>query len=814
MDSPLLIAFGFFNPWLLWGLGLGAAPIIIHMLYKRRYQQVPWAAMRFLLAAARKNSRRIRLEQLMLLTVRVLILVLVALALAQPFVESAGTTLDADQPTHRILVVDASFSMAYQVGELSRFARAQEFARQIVSNRRQGDAFQLIRICGSSPSTVVRQPAFQQEPVLDEIERLSLTEEPGDVLASIRQIPEMLESVPRLTQKEVCIISDLQSTSWNRSEEQSELRSLFESISKRARITVIDLAQPDSANVAVTRLVAQKPFVDVERPIRLQSSVQNYSNSLLSRYPVELYVDDRLMETSFVDVPPHTQVEAEFTIQFDSPGNHRAEVRLADDGLSLDNSRHLVLSVHDELHVLLVNGRQTGRPEDNATYTLETVLAPQTSGQSWQGSTRPRVISEGELLATDLSLYDCVFLCDVNRIVPSEFDLLLAYVRSGGALVICLGSQVNAENYNQLLYRDGRGVLPAKLGERRGESSDPTESSVFRFKTDDLSHPIVDPFEGNVGAGLETTLVFEYFSATLPEQSSPAVPSRLRASIDLAAAHEVARDRERIRSKVALSFDSGDPAIVECRVGSGRSLLITTSLDNRWGPWPLQRSFPPLVHEMLRFAVSATAEEQRRLVGDPLILRFPISAYDVDVRLKPPGDLEELDVAMGAGEPTRVAFHETGKSGFYEFSLGPPLNRRKLYAVNVDTTESDLAAASEEQLQNSVFSGVEFAYRTRWDDVSRGLDVGLAERGSLSRWLLTIAFCLIFVEQLMAWRFFYGFVLLYLVTAYGFLQPVFAWNLTAGGVLTLVFAAGLAAMLLWSRFGRVASSPWRKLARR
>ena len=65
-----IIAFGFVDPWILWGVGLGAVPIIIHMLYKRRYKELPWAAMRFLLEAARRNSRRIRLEQLILLMVR------------------------------------------------------------------------------------------------------------------------------------------------------------------------------------------------------------------------------------------------------------------------------------------------------------------------------------------------------------------------------------------------------------------------------------------------------------------------------------------------------------------------------------------------------------------------------------------------------------------------------------------------------------------------------------------------------------------------------------------------------------------------
>ncbi|MBM3335798.1 BatA domain-containing protein, partial [Candidatus Sumerlaeota bacterium] len=38
----------FVHPIMLWGLLAGAIPIIIHLLNRRRYRPMPWAAMRFL----------------------------------------------------------------------------------------------------------------------------------------------------------------------------------------------------------------------------------------------------------------------------------------------------------------------------------------------------------------------------------------------------------------------------------------------------------------------------------------------------------------------------------------------------------------------------------------------------------------------------------------------------------------------------------------------------------------------------------------------------------------------------------------------
>ncbi len=154
MSSALLLAFGFGSPLMLWGLAIGGAPILIHLLHRRRYIEMPWAAMRFLIAATKKQSRRLRVEQILLLIVRTLIVLLVATALARPSVETFGEYFRAEGPRHRIIVIDATFSMGYRSQDKSRFDRARELARQIAGTARQGDAMQLVRIGESMPRVI------------------------------------------------------------------------------------------------------------------------------------------------------------------------------------------------------------------------------------------------------------------------------------------------------------------------------------------------------------------------------------------------------------------------------------------------------------------------------------------------------------------------------------------------------------------------------------------------------------------------------------------------------------------------------------
>ena len=78
----------FLNPIMLAGLAAIAVPIIIHLLNRRKFQKVVWAAMRFLRISVEQNQRRMRIEDMILLILRCLLVALLALALARPAILS------------------------------------------------------------------------------------------------------------------------------------------------------------------------------------------------------------------------------------------------------------------------------------------------------------------------------------------------------------------------------------------------------------------------------------------------------------------------------------------------------------------------------------------------------------------------------------------------------------------------------------------------------------------------------------------------------------------------------------------------------
>ena len=77
---------------------------------------------------------------------------------------------------------------------------------------------------------------------------------------------------------------------------------------------------------------------------------------------------------------------------------------------------------------------------------------------------RTEVVAESQLSRRDLAPYDAVVLCNIAQFTEAEVVALDDYLKQGGGVVVFGGDQVVADNYNRLLYADGKGLLPARSG--------------------------------------------------------------------------------------------------------------------------------------------------------------------------------------------------------------------------------------------------------------------------------------------------------------------------------------------------------------
>lgn len=742
---PVIFAFGFASPLLLGGLALAGIPILIHLLHKRRHVIVEFAAMRFLIEATRKRARRTRIEQLILLVLRTLVVALLVLAMARPHFETAGGLLTADQPTHRIVVVDTSFSMqlAEEVAEIqpgpnsasdagTGIDKARDAVRKLVENGRRGDAWNLVRISGREPFGIINQPAFNSEAVLEELAALSATDSTGDLAGACEAVVTMLKQAPEIPRKEVVFISDLQASMWapESVSQKRRLRELARKIGDVARISVVNSAGLGFRNLAVTSLEMESGAAATDQPVAFRSAVRNFGESILRGQVVELLVDGRLVDTKRVDLAPGIDVPVNWSHTFRLAGEVSVEVHLQDDALPVDNRRWLAVPVREKLSVLLVDGTPSGRDRDSATYYVSRALDPSTLEDASGAFVRPQIIAEGELSSLRLAAYDVVVLCNVGLLTEPEAGVLESFVRSGGGLVILPGDRVSPDSYNQRLFRDGKGILPARMGVLKVVEN---RDDVLTFDARGFEHPLVRAFRGNPGAGLESTMTQKYLPLT-PAESA----------------------------RTGLWFSDGAPALVESATGAGRVILAATSADDRWGTWAIWApSFVPIMNEMVLHSVSGRWKNRQMSVGDPILTSWPARVFDMPVAVRPPSGPEVPLTLKDDGNVLAAAFDQTVKAGLYELNLGSPLNRKELYAVNVEVVESDLAPADWQTLQSELFSEVEVQV---WSSESPGFNSVSPELRSglsmLTRSLAWTVFVLLMIEPLLAWRFLPGVIVL------------------------------------------------------
>ncbi|MGH7163543.1 MAG: BatA domain-containing protein, partial [Planctomycetota bacterium] len=201
-----LLALGFAHPLLLWGLGLAALPVIIHLLNRRRFKTMEWAAMEFLLKAAVRNRRRIRLENLLLLVLRALLVGLVVLAVARPFTrrgDALADLLGGGGSRERIVLLDDSHSMRAGVGNRSSFDAAKDLVKALLARLHdEKSADRVTLLLGSTPRrgderlTRVAVAGAYHKRMLDLIDGLRPSDGVLDVPGCVETLLEGLEGEP------------------------------------------------------------------------------------------------------------------------------------------------------------------------------------------------------------------------------------------------------------------------------------------------------------------------------------------------------------------------------------------------------------------------------------------------------------------------------------------------------------------------------------------------------------------------------------------------------------------------------------------
>ena len=356
-----------------------AGPVLIHLLNRRRFKTVNWAAMDFLREALERNRKILHIRDLLLLALRMLAVVLVGLALARPYFKGAAsgamwqalllglslllcfgfaigyatapkgrnkgllagglllglagagyelyglsqrsaqtgeTMAKAREPVHAVLLIDNSRSLGVESLGGTLLDRAKGKAAEFIDTLPPESRITVIPLAGSEdPYTL---DAYRnKDDARRALERVKLVDADGAVQAGLEQADLACQQTVDPQSKRVVLLTDLQANAWQPGIAPELLRRV-------SGLQVVNVATAPANNVWISGFHIEDGLTSAEVPCRLLARVHASGTSDASapvsdsfEVQVKLLVDGAEVASQAIELTPGQEREIEFTHQFD-----------------------------------------------------------------------------------------------------------------------------------------------------------------------------------------------------------------------------------------------------------------------------------------------------------------------------------------------------------------------------------------------------------------------------------------------------------------------------------------------------------------
>lgn len=693
----------FLNQPLLWGLGIAAAPVIIHLINMMRHRRVQWAAMEFLLASQKKHSTWIRLKELLLLLMRVAAIAAIVFIVARPRFDGGLSKRLGDVVTHHIVLLDDSFSMSERFGDRGIFDRAKQAIEQIAVRALDESSAQTITLLRASRASLAggAQPDLLAENVNSDLvlrdrddrklNRLLKDFEPSDLGAGPDACFKGLTTLLKPNDAEeriVYLISDFRAHDWR---EPEELRNRLTAQKKQmTQLYFVNCAEETRGNLAVTALRPDSGTRAAGVHFFMQIEVRNFGLSAANNVAVEIRTDGEAGGVIFLEqIDAGRSAVGRFPVFFSKPGEHLISVSIEPDAVDADNRRYAALDVADELPVLVIDGA----PNAGVGKVVAEALAPPGPVRSGLAPKVQPVNFMNDAEQNPLLGFRTVFLCNVDRLEEAAVRNLEAFVEGGGGACFLVGERTQPAFFNERLYRDGAGPFPLPLD---------SEKQLFRAvdagKTADIAvskHPVFRLFGMEQNSYLYDVTIRKYYGVR--SDWTPEIGSKHQA-------------------EVIATLRNNAPLAAEKTYGRGRVVALLSLPIDPYSDWHRNGSFVVTALELQSYlAPRDDAGGDDRRVGMPLVETGDPQTDRPEASIQTPHAAPGKTTAVQAvASPTalRWEFADTTSAGFYRVQkvrLDDTVVSRSV-PFNVDPAEGDLARSDESELREGL-GGVPFVYR-------------------------------------------------------------------------------------------------------
>lgn len=700
------MSFALAAPAMLLGALLVGLPILAHLTGFRQLQTVEFPTLRFLRASQLKVRRRRRAESLLLLLVRCLAVAALAVLFARPSVTWTATSLAGlDPAVTTVVLLDRSASMSLPVDGGTVLDRAREEASRVLDGLEPGTLAAVITY-DAAPDILGPGLTADVAPLRGALRRVDPGAGTNNLDRALRRARQLVEDAG-VARANLFVLSDGTGEGL-----PPGFGATWPAALSVHYHDLLGGAPPNRwVSDASTSLGLQRG-----EGLRVRAEVRG-THTAREDVPVTLDLGAGITAGKDAGLEDG-QGHATFAVPVPPDGRAAATVSIPPDAFPLDDVLPFALSGDSQLEVLLVSGDGGANPRDDEVYYLSRALQP---GPGTLSRVKPRVVPAEELRQLSGGRGDVVFLANVADPAPLADDLL-RFVEAGGGLFLSVGNRVDPDTYNRVLGD----LLPARFTEVKTRGGQTFEQSPTGMALPPLDQGEFQVFRTG-GAAVFSRVRFGRLIGTEPRLQSD--------------------------SRVLLRYTDGLPALLERRVGDGRVVVFTSTVDDDWTDFPLRSIFPSLAHQFARGLSDTLLLGGGEVVEVGGSVRLPVPwALDEDAWVVGPGgDAQVLDRAT-ANEEGLARFTGTDLPGHYRLYWGGSDGQgeeRALFSVRVPDAESQLPVLGRDALLASV-PGLRYHQAGETIAGERAADV--VRTASLVPWIAGLFGLLFLVEGLLVGR--------------------------------------------------------------
>lgn len=723
----------FLNGILALGAVAALVPLIIHLFNRSRFKIVAWGAIHLLESVLRKNRRQVELEQIILLIIRCIIPILLAFALARMVVTEWGPflnriilplvalgflvmvallprarvlwgtlcacvmlyilgaetgiipnpnsqdsvrALSGDVPSSTVILLDDSFSMNAKDG----FTQARTLSSSLLNDLGKGSEASVIRM-GGSAAPLFAKPTSENDTLA---QRINLLKAQGDRIPLLDSLDEALGAIHsgKNPKKEIILLSDFRKSDW----ENLDLAALA-SFKERMKeetiqpvITIIDLGEDKNQNVSVEEIELSATSVGIGQTIKIRANLRNWGDNVYQGDLVaRLFIDgaDTHTDEALLSLPAKESTQVLFTHHFKKAGSHTIGIDLSvADDLHQDNRRSASINVIDRLGVLLVDGDPSQEWLRGETDFIKLALTPFFEAEEKKELETKDLIEAQVVSATNfdpvqnLKGQSLVVLANVSKLSEESTKAIETFVTEGGGLWVCAGDQMDLDWYNQALGPVGTGLLPLTILSDKRKST--TESIRTHIVSSFFEHPALSLFNDPRNGSLADAEIRNWIQ--LDESQA-----KLEKNITVLA-----------------RLETGDPLIVEKKIGEGVVLFLGTSIDTDWTNLPARSCYLPLAQQLASYLADQVTPPRNLLSGSAITHYLPENQAGENFQLTLPNGQIRTLTANKRGKKALIEFTNTRLPGIYKLKSGN--NEVVHFAVGASSSESRLERLSKEEI--------------------------------------------------------------------------------------------------------------------